>query len=299
MKLHGPGLESLLFPLTHYQRYPEKTDRQRRKRTDRREIWIPLLRTTLSWISEKSFCIAWRFAVITQLPKWRVLSPVTGVQMRKPTAENRTKAKLKPLIFYLDPGKQRWKFKEIRTIGFSSQSSKNRSAPGVPWVGTRQPSLAASNAMCSHSVLRKAASDRSLPWPSGPRCWVVPWVMAPLLCHLPCSTVTASREGLERQTLAVNRQTMTFQKKCQNLFEGIDADTHPFQKAIATPFVVLLDLQGKTVSQKLWPCHQKYLGENYQFSIGSHKKPEWVGHTISVCLLISLGFIFLAQNGDY
>lgn len=189
--------------------------------------------------------------MITQLPKWRVLSPVTGVQGRKPTAENRTKAKLKPLIFYLDPGKQRWKFKEIRTIGCSSQSSKNWSAPGVPWVGPRPPSLAASNARCSHSVPRKAASDRSRPGPSGPRCWVVPRVMAPLLCHLPRSTASASREGLERQTLAENRQTMTFQKKCQNLFEGIDADTRPFQKAIATPFVVPLDLQGKTVSQKL------------------------------------------------
>lgn len=140
-----------------------------------------------------------------------------------------------------------------------------------PWVGPRQPSLAASNAMCSHSVPRKAASDRSRPGPSGPRCWVVPpRVMAPLLCHLPRSTVTASREGLERQTLAVNWQTMTFQKKCQNLFEGIDADTRPFQKAIATPFVVPLDLQGKTVSQKLWPCHQKYLGEYYLDFIDTH-----------------------------
>lgn len=208
--------------------------------------------------------------MITQLPKWSVLSPVTGLQRRKPTAESRTKARLKALIFYRDPGKQRWKFKEIRTIVFSSQSSKSRSAPGVPWVGTRQPSLAARDAMCSHSVLRKAASDRSVPGPSGPRCRVVPRVVAPLLCHLSLSTVTASGRSLERQTLAVNWQTMTFQKKCQNLFEGIDPGTRPFQKAIATPSVVPLDLQRKTVPQKLWPCHQKYLGESYLDFIDTH-----------------------------
>lgn len=44
----------------------------------------------------------------------------------------------------------------------------------------------------------------------------------------------------------------------------------PLPESIATPFVVPLDLQGKTVSQKLWPCHQKYLGENYLDFIDTH-----------------------------
>lgn len=72
--------------------------------------------------------------------------------------------------------------------------------------------------------------------------------MTPLLGHLPSAKVIASREGLEQQTHAVNQQRMTYQKKCQNLLEGIDVDSPPpFQKAAAVP----LDLQGKTVSQKL------------------------------------------------
>lgn len=163
-----------LFSLTCYQGYLGKTDRQKGKRTDREESWIPPLHTTLSRMSENSFCIAWRFEVITQLPKCRVLSPVKGVQRRKPTAKNRPKAKPKAFILYLDPGEQRWKFKEIRTTDFSSQASKNSPAAGVHWVGTRQPSLGASGGMCSHNLLRKAASDRSLPDLQGHGSFIMP-----------------------------------------------------------------------------------------------------------------------------
>lgn len=112
--------------------------------------------------------------MITQLPKCRVLSPVKGVQRRKPTAKNRPKARPKAFILYLDPGEQRWKFKEIRTTDFSSQASKNSPAAGVHWVGTRQPSLGASSGMCSHNLLRKAASDRSLPDLQGHGSFIMP-----------------------------------------------------------------------------------------------------------------------------
>lgn len=159
MEIHCPGLDSLsgLFPLTHYQRYTLKrqTDKGGREQTNRKD-GFPSLHTTVSRISENSFCIAWRFAVITQLPKWRVCSPVKGVQRRKPTTENRPKAKPKPFILCLAPGKQRWKFKEIRTFGFSCQASRKRPAPVVHWVGTRQSSLAASGAMCSHNLLKES-----------------------------------------------------------------------------------------------------------------------------------------------